>query len=263
MKDQLQVSVVQSEILWNRVGENLAAIESLLADAEPSDLIVLPEMFATGFVADQLPPETETAHILDWMRNLAQRHSAAVAGSVTVSEGGFRYNRLFFVTPDGETGTYDKRHLFCRSLEPELYRAGDTLPIFEYAGWKICPQICYDLRFPVWCRNRFENGEYKYDLLLYVANWPEARVEVWNTLLAARAIENQCFVVGCNCVGVDTLGHRYSGASQIVGPTGRVMERAAASLAQVISSTLSLPKLTGFRSSFPVGNDWERLGCRL
>ena len=257
MKEKLCVTVVQSEILWNRVGENLASVEGLLADAGPSDIIVLPEMFATGFVADKLPPEAETAGILDWMQRLSQRMDAAVTGSVTVIEAGDRYNRLFFVTPDRAVAHYDKRHLFCRSLEPELYRPGDALPIFRYAGWKICPQICYDLRFPVWSRNRFENGEYKYDLLLYVANWPEARVEVWNTLLAARAIENQCFVAGCNCVGVDTLGHRYSGASQIVGPTGRVLARATASQSQVISSTLSLPKLAGFRTSFPVGHDWD------
>ena len=258
MKERLRISLVQTEILWNRVGENLASIEFLLEDAAPADLIVLPEMFATGFVADALPPEAETAGILDWMQRLSQRTGAAVTGSVTVSEAGDRYNRLFFVTPDGAVAHYDKRHLFCRSLEPRLYRCGSGLPVFQYKGWKICPQICYDLRFPVWSRNRFENGEYKYDLLLYVANWPEARVEVWNTLLAARAIENQCFVVGCNCVGVDTLGHRYSGASQIIGPTGRVLARATASRAQVISSTLSLPKLTGFRTSFPVGNDWDR-----
>ena len=258
VKDCLYVSVVQSKILWNRVGENLASIESLLEDAAPADLIVLPEMFATGFVADALPPEQESSGILDWMRRFSQRMGAAVTGSVTVSEAGDRYNRLFFVSPEGEIGMYDKRHLFCRSLEPRLYRSGDALPIFHCAGWKICPQICYDLRFPVWSRNRFENGEYKYDLLLYVANWPEARVEVWNTLLAARAIENQCFVVGCNCVGTDTLGHRYSGASQIVGPAGQVMERAADSQPQVISAILSLPELTGFRTSFPVGNDWDR-----
>ena len=258
MKEKFRISLVQSEILWNKVPENLATIEALLTNSDPSDMIVLPEMFATGFVADALPPEAETAGILDWMQRLSQRTGAAVTGSVTVSEAGDRYNRLFFVTPDGAVAHYDKRHLFCRSLEPELYRPGDALPIFRYAGWKICPQICYDLRFPVWSRNRFENGEYKYDLLLYVANWPEARVEVWNTLLAARAIENQCFVAGCNCVGVDTLGHRYSGASQIVGPTGRVLERATASQSQVISATLSLPKLAGFRTSFPVGNDWDR-----
>lgn len=258
MKEHLHICIVQNEIQWNKVPENLDAIESLLADAEPSDLIVLPEMFATGFVADALPPEAETAGILDWMHDLSERHDAAVAGSVTVNEGGLRYNRLFFVTPDGAVAHYDKRHLFCRSLEPRLYQPGDTLPIFRYEGWKICPQICYDLRFPVWCRNRVVGGEYKYDLLLYVANWPEARVAVWNTLLAARAIENQCFVAGCNCVGIDTLGHRYSGASQIVGPTGRVMERATDSQVQVISATLSLPKLSGFRASFPVGNDWER-----
>ena len=258
MKEKFRISLVQSEILWNKVPENLATIEALLTNSDPSDMIVLPEMFATGFVADALPPEAETAGILDWMQRLSQRTGAAVTGSVTVSEAGDRYNRLFFVTPDGAVAHYDKRHLFCRSLEPELYRPGDALPIFRYAGWKICPQICYDLRFPVWSRNRFENGEYKYDLLLYVANWPEARVDVWNTLLAARAIENQCFVAGCNCVGVDTLGHRYSGASQIVGPTGRVLERATASQSQVISATLSLPKLAGFRTSFPVGNDWDR-----
>ena len=258
MKEQFRVSVVQSEILWNRVGENLAAIESLLENAVPADLIVLPEMFATGFVADALPPEAETAGILDWMQRLSQRTGAAVTGSVSVSEAGDRYNRLFFVTPEGEIGTYDKRHLFCRSLEPRSYRCGYELPVFQYKGWKICPQICYDLRFPVWSRNRFENGEYRYDLLLYVANWPEARVEVWNTLLAARAIENQCFVAGCNCVGVDTLGHRYLGSSQIVGPTGRVLARATDSQPQVISAILSLPELTGFRTSFPVGNDWDR-----
>lgn len=258
MKEKLRVSAVQSEILWNKVPENLAAIESLLADSEPSDLIVLPEMFATGFVADALPPETETAGILDWMQQLSQRAGAAVAGSVTVSEGGLRYNRLFFYTPDGAVAHYDKRHLFCRSLEPELYQPGTELPTFQYEGWKICPQICYDLRFPVWSRNRYEGGKYQYDLLLYVANWPEARVEVWNTLLAARAIENQCFVAGCNCVGTDTLGHRYSGASQLIGPTGRVLARATASQSQVISAVLSLPKLAGFRTSFPVGNDWDR-----
>ena len=258
MRDQLRVNVVQSEILWNKVTENLATIEALVADSEPSDLIVLPEMFATGFVADALPPEAETAGILDWMQRLSQRTEAAVTGSVTVSEAGDRYNRSFFVTPDGTVAHYDKRHLFCRSLEPRLYRPGDALPIFRYAGWKICPQICYDLRFPVWSRNRFEDGEYKYDLLLYVANWPEARVEVWNTLLAARAIENQCFVAGCNCVGVDTLGHRYSGASQLIGPTGRVLARATDLQSQVIPAVLSLPKLEGFRTSFPVGNDWER-----
>ncbi len=258
MKEKLRVSVVQSKILWNKVPENLAAIESLLADSEPSDLIVLPEMFATGFVADALPPETETAGILDWMQQLSQRAGAALAGSVTVSEGGLRYNRLFFYTPDGAVAHYDKRHLFCRSLEPELYHPGTELPTFQYEGWKICPQICYDLRFPVWSRNRYEGGEYQYDLLLYVANWPEARVEVWNTLLAARAIENQCFVAGCNCVGTDTLGHRYSGASQLIGPTGRVLARATARQAQVISAVLSLPKLAGFRTSFPVGNDWDR-----
>ena len=258
MKEQFRISVVQSEILWNRVGENLAAIESLLENAAPADLIVLPEMFATGFVADALPPEAETTGILDWMQRLSQRTGAAVTGSVSVSEAGDRYNRLFFFTPEGEIGTYDKRHLFCRSLEPRLYRCGSELPVFQYKGWKICPQICYDLRFPVWSRNRFENGEYRYDLLLYVANWPEARVEVWNTLLAARAIENQCFVAGCNCVGVDTLGHRYLGSSQIVGPTGRVLARATDSQPQVISAILSLPELTGFRTSFPVGNDWDR-----
>lgn len=257
MKEHLRISVVQSEIVWNKVEENLAAIESLLANADSPDLIVLPEMFATGFVADSLPSEEATTGILDWMRGLALSHCAAVSGSAVVNEDGVRYNRLFFVTADGRIDTYDKRHLFCRSLEPRLFSAGSTLPIFQYEGWRICPQICYDLRFPVWSRNRYENGEYKYDLILYVANWPEARVEVWNTLLAARAIENQCFVVGCNCVGTDTLGHRYSGESQIVGPTGRAMERATPSQAQVITATISLPKLNGLRSAFPVALDWD------
>ena len=257
MKEKLRICVIQHEILWNDVPNNLSTLEKMLSGVTSADLIVLPEMFTTGFVADVLPPEEETSRILDWMQRISVCKGAALMGSVAVMEKGARYNRMFFIPPDGEILYYDKRHLFCQSMEPELFQKGSALPIFYYAGWKICPQICYDLRFPVWSRNRYEGEEYKYDLLVYVANWPEARSSAWNTLLSARALENQCYVVGCNCVGVDTLGHRFSGESQIVGPTGRVMERAAASSAQLLCTELSLPKLTGFRHAFPVAQDWD------
>ena len=255
-KANLTISIIQSEIKWHDVDANLAAIEQQLATVRESDMIVLPEMFATGFIVDETPITAETERILAWMRQTAARFNAAVVGSVAVCEAGKWFNRMYFITPDGAQ-TYDKRHLFPKSPEPTHFERGTELPIFEFRGWRICPQICYNLRFPVWSRNAMSDGAYKYDILLYVANWPAGRAESWNTLVKARAIENQAFVVACNCVGDDPQGNHYQGDSQLIGMTGREEARAAGETAQVVQSTISMQKLQTCRRNFPVAEDWD------
>lgn len=256
MTRSLPITIVQNEIHWHEISHNLDAAHELLHDVRPNGLIVLPETFATGFIVNDLPSDN-SAQIIEWMQRLAGDHHSAVTGSVAVHESGKWYNRLYFITPDGIVGTYDKRHLFPTSPEPELFQKGDTLPIFEYQGWRICPQICYDLRFPVWCRNSMKNSQFKYDILLYVANWPAARAHIWNTLLAARAIENQCYVVGCNCVGNDPQGRHYQGDSQIIAPSGEHIAISTPSTAMLLQADLSSTRLNAWRTRFPVSEDWD------
>lgn len=256
MTRTLPITIVQNEIRWHDITHNLGAAHKLLHNVRSDGLIVLPETFATGFIVNNLP-SNNSAQIVEWMQQLAGDHHSAVTGSVAVHENGKWYNRLYFITPDGIVGTYDKRHLFPTSPEPELFQKGDTLPIFEYQGWRICPQICYDLRFPVWCRNSVKDGQFKYDILLYVANWPAARDHIWNTLLTARAIENQCYVLGCNCVGDDPQGRHYQGDSQLIAPSGERMATATPSTAMLVTAELSSTRLNAWRTRFPVSEDWD------
>ena len=256
MTRTLPITIVQNEIRWHDITHNLDSARNLLHNVRPDGLIVLPETFATGFIVNDLPSDN-SAQIVKWMQRLAGDHHSAVTGSVAVHENGKWYNRLFFITPDGIAGTYDKRHLFPTSPEPELFQKGNSLPIFEYQGWRICPQICYDLRFPVWCRNSVKNNQFKYDILLYVANWPAARAHIWNTLLTARAIENQCYVVGCNCVGNDPQGRHYKGDSQIIAPSGERIVLATPSTAMLVQADLSSTRLNAWRTRFPVSKDWD------
>ncbi len=258
MSENLRISLVQNEICWNDVDINLQNIERILASDGPADWIVFPEMFATGFIADGLPDANSSVRILEWMKQLADQRQSAVSGSVSVSSSGKWYNRLYFITPDGTVDFYDKRHLFCKSLEPKYFQRGYELPVFQYKGWKICPQICYDLRFPVWSRNQCVASDFKYDILLYVANWPASRASVWQTLLAARAIENQCYVVACNCFGTDPAGHFYQGDSRIIAPDGTLLAAAHSGSPDLFSGELSMEKLASFRKQFPVSDDWER-----
>ncbi len=254
--DTLRVTLVQNPIQWHNVRHNLDTISEMLRDAAPEELIVLPENFATGFIVDnQLSDNAST--IVAWMRELAATRQAAVTGTVAVHEPTGWYNRLFFISPDGAEFTYDKRHLFPTSPEPELFQKGDTLTIFEYQGWRICPQICYDLRFPVWSRNAVTNGQFRYDILLYVANWPAARADIWSTLLRARAIENQCYVLGCNCVGTDPQRREYQGDTQVIAPNGAVQAAAQPGTPQLLQTTLSHTRLNAWRTRFPVSEDWD------
>lgn len=253
----LQIVLVQNEIQWNDVDTNLNRIAKLLENVDGCDLIVLPEMFATGFPVDRLPKQQETERVLNWMRELSLRTVAMVVGSVAFCENEHWYNRLFCVENGEVVGHYDKRHLFINSVEAKSFTPGSSRPVFQCKGWNICPEICYDLRFPTWSRNSCKEGQYAYDVLLYVANWPATREVAWNTLLKARAIENQSFVLAANCVGEDSLGTHYQGDSQVISPLGEMLATAEHNVMTIVRSTLSKDALQRYRERFPVAKDWD------
>lgn len=218
----LRVSLVQSELHWENKAANLASFERKLAPlAGQTDIVVLPEMFSTGFTmnAEELAEEMEGPSVR-WLKNMAASLQAVVTGSFIAKEGTQYFNRLVWMAPGGDYFYYDKRHLFTLAGEHNFYSAGNTRLLVECKGWKILPLICYDLRFPVWSRNT--EG---YDLLIYVANWPERRVHAWNSLLPARAIENQSYVAGVNRVGHDGNEIYHSGDSALIDYSGRQLFR--------------------------------------
>lgn len=209
----MKVALIQTALLWENPEANRHHIEAQINSiAESVDLIVLPEMFSTGFtMVPQAVAEPMSGPTVSWLKSTAKAKQAAIVGSLAIEEANRYYNRLVFVFPSGEIKTYDKKHLFTLAGEDKVYASGNDRLILTCNGFKISPLICYDLRFPVFSRNTEE-----YDLLLYVANWPKPRVNAWDALLKARAIENQCFVIGVNRVGVDGNNHEYVGHSQVV-----------------------------------------------
>lgn len=255
MKD-LKITLVQTRLHWEQPEKNRQYISSLLADLRKgsTDIILLPEMFATGFtmnakqVAEKMDGES-----VQWMRELAAKKNAVVCGSLVIEEKKKFYNRLIWMQSDGECFTYDKRHLFRMANEHLTYSPGKKKLIVDLKGWRICPLVCYDLRFPVWSRN---TGDY--DLLLYVANWPERRSFVWSQLLIARAIENQCFVAGLNRVGVDGKNISYTGNSVVLDPFGEIISNIKPSKVQIETIKLDPKVLLGARNNFPVMMDRDR-----
>ena len=220
MAEKLVTAILQADLVWDDSAANLEGFREKIERLSPEvDLIVLPEMFPTGFsmkAAALAEPSEGTA--LQWMREMALLKDAAITGSVIVEDQGKYYNRLFFVFPDGSHRTYDKRHTFTLAGEHEVYESGQERLILIYKGWKICPLICYDLRFPVWARNTED-----YELLLYVANWPAVRTLAWDTLLKARAIENLSYCIGVNRVGTDGNNHPYLGHSAVYDCLGALV----------------------------------------
>ncbi|HYD20581.1 MAG TPA: amidohydrolase [Flavipsychrobacter sp.] len=218
---QLKVTIVQPDMYWEDKQANLAQYEQYLsAINEKMEAVVLPEMFSTGFsMAPERLAEAMDGPTVQWMKDIARKYTCILTGSLIIEEEGRYYNRLLWVQPDGKTAHYDKRHLFGYAHEDEHYHAGDKRLIVSVRGIRICLMVCYDLRFPVWARNRNED----YDVLLYVANWPERRSLAWKTLLQARAIENMSYVIGVNRVGEDGNGIAYSGDSSIFGPLGELI----------------------------------------
>ncbi len=247
----LNIAAIQTDLVWEDTKTNLAHLgEIILNLSREIDIVVLPEMFATGFSMNvELCAETMGGVTMEWLKKLAQETGIVIAGSLMIREEELFYNRFVFMKPDGSFETYNKRHLFRMGEENLHFTAGTERKVFEYKSFRILPQVCYDLRFPVFARNRGD-----YDLMINCANWPAPRQHVWGILLKARAIENQAFVVGVNRIGKDANGINYAGGSVILDAKGAVLSSAEKGQ-QVITAKLSKQSLLNFRSRFPVSGD--------
>lgn len=243
--DTLKVAIVQANLKWEDSRSNLQHFSKLLAPLKGADLIILPEMFSTGFSMNaKALAETEKGVSLNWMKEIAQKKQSHICGSLIIEEDAKFYNRLYWVSPDARFVQYDKRHLFTYAGEDKVFTAGKEKLLVDIKGWKICPQICYDLRFPTWNRNQ-EN----YDLLFFVANWPEKRSFAWRQLLLARAIENMVYTIGVNRVGEDGNKIPYSGNSMAIDMEGKILwEQVDTEAVQTIE--LSKEKLIASRKRF-------------
>ena len=247
----LKLTMLQGDLAWQNPTANREHYGPLIAEQAPtSDLIVLPEMFNTGFTMDAETHAEETdGPTTNWLQAMAREHRTALCGSLIITASDRYYNRLIWAHPDGHIESYDKRHLFRMAEEDKHYSAGSSRLVVELLGWKICPLICYDLRFPVWSRNNND-----YDLVLYVANWPAARRSAWDTLLPARAVENLCYSAGLNRTGTDGNGISYDGGSVICDFLGHKLTKADET-AQTVSATLDAGKLQRYRRKFPAWKD--------
>ena len=259
--ENLKVTIIQTKLHWQNRAANLIHFEKLMAQIEgQTNLIVLPEMFTSGFTmqANQVA-DVADGEVLQWMQSMAFKHNAVITGSAVIEQGGNFYNRLLWVKPDGNFEHYNKRHLFRMANENEHFAEGTSRLISNIDNWRICPLVCYDLRFPAWSRNvnwstNFEN-KHQYEILIYVANWPERRSHAWKSLLVARAIENQCYVIGVNRIGVDGNNINYTGDSMVVSPLGEIISQTKANQESVETLTLNLEQLMTYRKVFPANDD--------
>jgi predicted amidohydrolase len=248
MMEPLRISLVQTHLDWQDAAKNLSRFTNLIAPLKgKTDLTILPEMFTSGFTMEA----AEVAEPMDgpsvqWMQGRARELDAVITGSLVIEENGHYFNRLLWVEPDGRTLHYDKRHLFALAGEAEHYTAGTERLIIDYRGWRICPLICYDLRFPVWSRNDAD-----IDLLIYLANWPATRAADWNTLLAARAIENQCYVAAVNRTGQDANGYPYQGDSCLIDPGPNRLLAQLGEKERVMTITIAKNELLSLRKKLP------------
>lgn len=255
IKNGLKVSLVQGATRWHDPAGNRAYYGDLIAPLAGSDLILLPETFTSGFSNEAIHnAESMDGQTVAWLREQSRKLGAAICGSVQLRVDGKVYNRLLFATPDGNVLHYDKRHLFRYADEHKRYASGSERLVVEWRGWKVCPLVCYDLRFPVYSRNRHGDAGFDYDLLLYVANWPNARRYAWRTLLRARAIENLAFCAGLNRVGRDGNGLDYSGDSALLDFLGAPLAELGAQ-EQTITVTLDPAALASHRERFPAWMD--------
>lgn len=248
-EEDLKVTLVQSTLHWEDIQKNLEGFtERIEKKLPPSDIIILPEMFTTGFTMNsEALAEPMDGRTVRWMTDMAKQTGRVIVGSMIAVEDGRHYNRMVWMPPNGEYRTYDKRHLFRFAGEDQYYSPGKERCIVEWKGWRIQLSVCFDLRFPVWLRNRDDH-----DLLICNANWPEPRRDAWKTLLKARAIENQVYVAGVNRVGEDGKGMHYAGDSAVVHPKGHVIDAPEPFEESSMTLTLSANDLNEFREKFPV-----------
>ena len=252
----LAITTIQSNLLWEEKSANLHMLEKKIAGiSEETEIVLLPEMFSTGFsMKPELLAETMEGETIQWMRKVSRENNIILAGSIMIEEDKNYFNRLVWMLPNGQLGHYDKRHLFAYGEEDKHYTAGNKRLIASVKGWKINLQVCYDLRFPVWARQQIKGDNPEFDILIYVANWPERRSHAWKTLLCARAIENQCYVVGVNRVGSDGNNIYHSGNSLVIDPLGQVLYHMADE-EDVFTITLQKEKLEEVREKFPFWKD--------
>ncbi len=254
----LRITLIQTTLHWVDITANLDMLtHKVTGITEATDLIILPETFSTGFSMDpeKYAEEVSESKAIAWMRTVAKQKNCVITGSLMLKENGKFFNRLIWMQPDGKFQHYNKRHLFTLSHEDEAFTSGHEKLTVELKGWKIRPLICYDLRFPVWSKNLpDEDGNPDYDLLLYVANWPDKRAYAWKHLLIARAIENQAYVAGLNRVGNDGNDNYYSGDSMVLGPLGQVLYHKIQE-EDVFTVELEYQQLEGLRKTFPFLKD--------
>ena len=259
----LTITTIQSNLLWEEKSANLHILEKkIVGIEEKTEIVVLPEMFSTGFsMKTEELAETMDGETLQWMKRVSRENNIIVTGSIIIEEEGNYYNRLIWMLPNGQYGHYDKRHLFAFGEEDKHYKPGDKRLIASVKGWKINLLVCYDLRFPVWARQQKKEESAEYDVLIYVANWPERRSHAWKTLLCARAIENQCYVIGVNRVGNDGNNIYHSGNSLIISPLGEVLYHMADE-EDIFTITLDKETLDEVRNRFPFWRDGDDFSLR-
>lgn len=258
ISDYLNLSLVQSNLHWEDKEANLDMFGSKISIVGESDIIVLPEMFNTGFTNNTTAlAEKMNGKTHNWMKQMANEKSSVVCGSLITEDNDQYFNRFLWVEPDGTTQYYDKKHLFAMAGEDEYFTAGNKKQIIDYKGWKINLQVCYDLRFPVWSRRK-QDTENNYDLIIYVASWPIARVQAWSTLLKARAIENMSYCIGVNRVGVDGKGFEYSGASIVLNCLGEELTATKDHKEEILTSKIAYKHLTKVREKLPFHKDQDQ-----
>ncbi len=247
MQEELYITIVQANLQWKNKEANLIHFSSLLKTVKYTDIIFLPEMFNTAFCPKEIMlAETMNGKCIKWMKKISKEKKCAIAGSLMIKEKNKIYNRFVFINEKSDIYYYDKKHLFALSAENKYIEAGTKSSILIYKGWKIFPQICYDLRFPVFSRNTSN-----YDLLVYLANWPEKRIDAWDTLLKARSIENQSYTIGVNRVGKDGNGFYFPGHSIVLSPAGSVIAKTKNNSEQVITKVLSKNQQIKLREKLP------------
>jgi omega-amidase len=261
----LHFTLIQTALHWEDKNANLQMLEQKIHSiSEPTHVVILPEMFSTGFsMKPEQLAETVDGPTLHWMKKLSASKKIILTGSVIIEEEGKNYNRLVWMLPNGQYGYYDKRHLFAYGEEDKHYSGGSKRLIASVNGWKINLMVCYDLRFPVWARQQFdEDGNFEYDVLIYVANWPERRNIAWKSLLRARAIENQCYVIGVNRVGNDGNNIYHSGDSTVIDPLGEILYEKA-NEEDVFTVQLSKERLKEVREKFQFWRDADQFEILL
>lgn len=255
----LNIAFIQAGLRWEDPKGNWEHFDQLMTEVPSgTDLVLLPETFNTGFPVDPMKfAESPDGPTMNWMRCKAKALGAVICGTMLLNLDGHYHNSLVWMRPDGSYELYHKRHTFTMGGETAPIEPGEEPLIVELKGWKIKTMVCYDIRFPIWAKNRCQNGVYDYDLGIYLANFPEPRIAVWDILLQARAIENQAYYIGVNRIGDDPEGVHYSGDSQIINPKGEVICIAKSDEEAVVPFTLDYEKLQYFREKFPVGKDWD------